>query len=199
MVALINSWRAAWKKDFYFNMVQIAPYAYGNHNIGALVQEAQTKLLSHPKTGVIVITDLVDNIKDIHPANKHDVGLRLANWALAETYGQTSIAYKNPQFQSMEVVKGKVVLTFQNASNGLICKEKVISGFYISGEKEQWFPAEAKIEGNKITVWSKSVATPAHVRFGFGNTIIGNVFSKEGLPVAPFRTDSWAVDQSPVK
>jgi sialate O-acetylesterase len=75
----------------------------------------------------------------------------------------------------------------------------VISGFYISGEKEQWFPAEAKIEGNKITVWSKSVSTPTQVRFGFGNTIIGNVFSKEGLPVAPFRTDSWVVDQSPVK
>ena len=33
-----------------------------------------------------VVTDLVDNIKDIHPKDKHDVGYRLANWALAETY-----------------------------------------------------------------------------------------------------------------
>jgi sialate O-acetylesterase len=199
MVALINSWRAAWQKDFYFNLVQIAPYAYGNNNIGALVQEAQAKLLSHSKTGVIIITDLVDNINDIHPTNKHDVGLRLANWALGESYGVKSIAYKSPQFQSMEVVKGKAILTFQNAPNGLICNEKTISGFYLSGDKEQWFPAEARIEGNKITVWCKSVPVPAQVRFGFGNTLIGNLFSKEGLPVIPFRTDNWVVDQSAVK
>lgn len=199
MTTLIDSWRAAWKKDFYFNLVQIAPYEYGNYNIGALVQEAQTKLLSHPKTGVVVVTDLVDNIKDIHPINKRDVGARLANWALAETYGLTGTAYKSPQFESMQTAKGKVTLTFSNASNGLIAKDKVITGFYVSAEKEQWFPAEAKIEGNKIIVWSKSVKEPAQVRFGFGNTIIGNVFSKEGLPLIPFRTDSWAVDQSPIK
>jgi sialate O-acetylesterase len=101
MTTLIDTWRANWKKEFYFNLVQIAPYQYGNHNIGALLQEAQTKLLSHPKTGVIVITDLVENIKDIHPTNKHDVGLRLANWALAETYGVSGIVHKNPQFQSL--------------------------------------------------------------------------------------------------
>lgn len=199
MTTLINSWRDDWKKDFYFNLVQIAPYTYGEQNVGALVQEAQTKLLTHPKTGVIVITDLVDNIKDIHPSNKRDVGVRLANWALAETYGVSGLAHRSPQYQSMEVVKNKAVVTFSNAPSGLIAKDKTITGFYISEEQEQWFPAEAKIEGNKITLWNKNVKTPAQVRFGFGNTIIGNVFSKEGLPLTPFRTDNWVVDQSPVK
>lgn len=203
MTTLIDSWRKEWKKDFPFYLVQLAPYKYGNNNIGALLQEAQVRLMSHPKTGTVVITDLVDNIADIHPANKHDVGLRLANWALAETYGVTGITYKSPQFKSMEVVKGKAVLTFTDAANGLMAKDKVITGFFISGEKEQWVPAEAKIvpdaSGGKITVWSKSVPIPAHVRFGFGNTIIGNVFSKEGLPLTPFRTDTWDVDQAPVR
>jgi len=198
MTTLINDWRSEWKKDFPFYLVQIAPYLYGTNNICALLQEAQTKLLSHPKTGVVVITDLVDNIKDIHPANKRDVGLRLANWALSETYGVTGIAYKSPQFKSMEVAKGKASLSFSDAPNGLIFKDKAAVGFYISGEKEEWFPAEAKIEKGKIIVWSKSVPVPAQVRYGFGNTIIGNVFSKEGLPLFPFRTDSWTVDQSPV-
>jgi sialate O-acetylesterase len=198
MKTLINSWRTEWEKDFFFYLVQIAPYKYGNHNVGALVQEAQTKLMSHPKTGTVVITDLVDNVNDIHPVNKHDVGLRLANWALADTYGLAWVPYRSPQFQSMEVVKGKAVIT-TDAPNGLISKDKVITGFFISDEKEQWFPAEAKIDGKKITVWSKSVPLPAQVRFGFGNTIIGNVFSKEGLPLTPFRTDNWAVDQSPVR
>jgi hypothetical protein len=33
-----------------------------------------------------------------------------------------------------------------------------------------------------------STTDPVHVRFGFDNTIIGNVFSKEGLPFCSFRT-----------
>jgi len=74
-----------------------------------------------------------------------------------------------------------------------------ISGFFISGEKEEWYEAEARIEKDKIIVWSDKVQAPVHVRFGFGNTITGNVFSKEGLPLCPFRTDNWPVDQSPVK
>jgi sialate O-acetylesterase len=199
MKVLIDSWRKEWQKEFPFYLVQIAPYKYGNHNIGALIQEAQTKLMSHPKTGTVIITDLVNDINNIHPTNKHDVGARLANWALAETYGRSGVSYKSPQFKSMEVVKDKAVLTFSDCPNGLISNSKSITGFYISGEKEQWFPADAKIEGNKIIVSNKNVATPAQVRFGFGNTIIGNVFSKEGLPLTPFRTDSWAVDQTPLR
>jgi sialate O-acetylesterase len=45
-------------------------------------------------------------------------------------------------------------------------------------------------------VWSKQVKEPVAVRFSFSNTAIGNLFSKEGLPVNPFRTDNWEVDTS---
>ena len=199
MKVLIDSWRKEWNTDFPFYLVQIAPYSYGNYNIGAMLQEAQIKLMSHRKTGTVVITDLVNDVNNIHPINKHDVGARLANWALAEKYSVKGIHYRSPQFKSMEVVKGKAILSFRDTASGLISKDKIVSGFFISGEKEQWFPADAKIEGDKIIISSKNVYSPAQVRFGFGNTIIGNVFSKEGLPLTPFRTDSWPVDQSPVR
>ena len=41
--AMIGAWRKAWQKEFPFYFVQIAPYTYGNNNIGALLREAQTK------------------------------------------------------------------------------------------------------------------------------------------------------------
>ena len=85
-----------------------------------------------------------------------------------------------------------------------MAKDKNITGFYISGEKEEWLPAEARIvegassgEKDKIIVWNKNLKYPAQVRYGFGNTIIGNVFSKDGLPLTPFRSDNWPVDQGP--
>lgn len=199
LTAMIDAWRNNWKKQFPFYYVQIAPYKYGNENVGALLQEQQTKVMNHPKTGMVVVTDLVDSVTDIHPNNKRDVGNRLANWALAETYHKDPGAYKSPVPEKAEAAGGKLVLSFLYAPNGLMAKDKRITGFYISGENEEWLPAEVKIEGNRITVWNNKLKQPVHVRYGFGNTLIGNVFSKEGLPLCPFRTDNWPVDQSPVK
>jgi sialate O-acetylesterase len=195
---MIKSWRDAWKKDFPFYYVQIAPYKYGFNNVGALVQEAQTKAMNFPNTGMVVVTDLIDSVTNIHPSNKHDVGLRLANWALAETYKQKGIIYKSPFYKSKTTNKNKITLSFDNASKGLTAS-RAVTGFYISGEKEQWYPAEVIIEKDKIIVWSDKVETPVHIRYGFSNTETGNVFSKDGLPLCPFRTDNWPVDQSQVK
>ena len=196
---MIDAWRSAWKKEFPFYYVQLAPFAYGNKNIGALLQEAQTKSLSHPKTGMVVITDLVDDVNDIHPVNKHDVGYRLANLALVDTYSKPVASFRSPQFKEAVSDKKKIELTFDYAPNGFMVKGKSAEGFFISGDNDQWFPAVAKIDGSKIIVSCREVSEPKYVRFGFANTIIGNVFSKEGLPLCPFRTDSFIVDQGPVK
>jgi sialate O-acetylesterase len=40
-------------------------------------------------------------------------------------------------------------------------------------------------------VWAKEVKKPVAVRYQFSNAGIGNVAGKEGLPLAPFRTDTW--------
>jgi len=196
LTALIDSWRKKWGKELPFYYVQIAPYKYGQ-NAGALLQEQQTKVMSHPKTGMVVITDLIDSVTNIHPSDKRYVGSRLAGWALAETYGQKTGPYKSPSFKEAQVEKNKLVLSFNNATGGLISKDKSIRGFYISAEKEDWLPADARIENDKIIVWNKELKQPTFVRYGFGDTIIGNVFSKEGLPVCPFRTDHWSGTQIP--
>jgi len=190
MTTMIDSWRDAWKKQFPFYYVQIAPYNYGDSNInGALLQESQTKTMDHPKVGMIVITDLIDSVQNIHPSHKREVGNRLANWALAETYKQNDIVYKSPMFQNAEKKNDKVELTFSNAGSGLKSKDKRVTGFMISDASGQWYPADAKISGNKIIVSGKKVKEPTEVRYGFTNTLVGNVFSSDGLPLTPFRTE----------
>jgi len=195
---MIKSWRDAWKKDFPFYYVQIAPYKYGTNNVGALVQEAQARATNFPNTGMVVITDLVEDTNELHPKNKHDVGYRLANWALGETYKIKGLTYKSPMYKSKTTSNDKIILSFDNIPKGFRDNNS-IEGFSILDLKtEQWVPAQAKIEKDKIIVW-KDDTKPGHVRYGFGNTIVGNVFSKEGLPLCPFRTDSFEVDQSPIK
>jgi len=192
MKTLIENWRADFKKDFPFYLVQIAPYNYGDKGTSQYVREQEemvTKIV--PNTGMVVISDLVDNIKDIHPKNKLDVGKRLANYALAETYKQNIGAYKSPAFQSMQVTKDKVRLTFSNVITGLKSTGKTPAQFLIAGEDKNFVPATAKMDGNNIVLSSKLVKTPVAVRFCFDNTSMPDVFSTEGLPLAPFRTDKW--------
>ena len=191
LTTMIDAWREAWNKEFPFYYVQIAPYRYGAPYIGALLQEQQTRAMQHPKTGMVVIHDLVEDTNDIHPRNKRDVGIRLANYALAETYGKTGIVYKSPFYKGMEIAKGKITIEFDNAPNGLAVNGKTITQLLIAGSDQVFYPAQASIEKNKLVVWSKQVKDPVAVRYAFGNTAIGNLFSKEGLPVAPFRTDDW--------
>src|SRR6188768_2166572 len=61
MSTMIRSWRKAWGKEFPFYYVQIAPFS---GYTSAYLREQQTKTLLVPKTGMVVTSDLVDNIKD---------------------------------------------------------------------------------------------------------------------------------------
>jgi sialate O-acetylesterase len=193
--SMIESWRSAWHSEFPFYYVQIAPFAgYGKGNAAALLREAQTKSLSCPRTGMVVISDLVDNINDIHPKLKKEVGLRLANYALAETYGMTGRDFKSPMYKSITIDKDKIRVFFDNADNGLITKKGKAEGFYIAGEDQKFYPASAKIDGSSVILSSKNVKKPVAVRFGFTNDAMPDLFSKDGLPVNSFRTDAWDVN-----
>ena len=195
---LIGAWRKQFEQDFPFYYVQIAPYTYENTYEAALLMEQQTRSLSYPKTGMVVITDLVDNVKDQHPKNKLDVGLRLANIALAETYKKPIPApvYLNPKYKRMDASKGKINLYFDNAPNGFMIKgDGTPNEFLIAGSDQNFLPAEVKLEKDRIVVSNKQIANSVAVRFSFSNTAMSNVFNKEGLPVMPFRTDNWEVIQ----
>lgn len=193
MTKMIASWREAWNNQFPFYYVQIAPFAYGNYNIGALIREQQTACLSIPRTGMVVVHDLVDDVNNIHPARKAEVAGRLANLALAETYGQRELVYKYPMYKGMVIEKNRVRIFFENAESGLMATTKDLNEFYIAGADQKFLFASARIEGKSVVVWNKAVKEPVAVRFGFSNTTIPNLFNKEGMPVNLFRTDNWEV------
>lgn len=193
---MIGAWRKQFDNNFPFYFVQIAPYTYENPFEAALLMEQQTRSLLYPKTGMVVITDLVDNVKDQHPKDKLNVGLRLANLALAETYQQNIpvATYKHPMYRRMEVSKGKINLYFDHAPNGFMVKgsEKPME-FLIAGSDQQFLPADVKLAKDRIIVSNRMISNPVAVRFSFSNTGMSNVFNKEGLPIVPFRTDRWEV------
>ncbi|MCK9639813.1 MAG: sialate O-acetylesterase [Prolixibacteraceae bacterium] len=193
MTKMIGAWRSAWSNNFPFYYVQIAPFSYGNYNVGALIREQQTACLSIPKTGMVVVHDLVDDVGNIHPVKKIEVANRLANLALADNYGVKEVAYKYPMYKGMIIEKNRVRILFDNVESGLMATSKDLNEFYIAGSDQKFLFASARIEGNTVVVWNKAVKEPVAVRFGFSNNTIPNLFNKEGMPVNMFRTDHWEV------
>lgn len=193
MSRMIGAWRDAWGFTFPFYYVQIAPFAYGNYNIGALLREQQTNSLSISRTGMVVIHDLVDDVNNIHPVKKIEVAERLANLALSDNYGVKGLIYKYPMYRGMIIEKNRIRILFDNLDSGLMATAKDLNEFYIAGADQKFLFASARIEGKTVIVWNKAVKEPVAVRFGFSNTSIPNLFSKEGMPVNLFRTDNWEV------
>ncbi len=194
MKTMITSWRKAWNVgDFPFYFVQIAPYTYDEPFSGALLREAQLKCLSIPKTGMAVTMDLVDNIKDIHPKNKLDVGKRLALWSLNKTYGKTDVIYSGPLYTDMKISGKRISLAFKNTDGGLKITGAGKNNFSIAGADRVFYPADVKIAGDKMVLSSPKVKQPLAARYAFTNTSEATFFNGAGLPAPSFRTDSWDI------
>jgi sialate O-acetylesterase len=195
---MIQSWRDEWQQgDFPFYWVQLADYLaekpQPEGSSWAELREAQTMTMQRlPNTGEAVIIDLGEG-RDIHPRNKQDVAKRLVRWALAKDYGMSNLAHQSPTYKSMEKQGNKVVLSFDHVGPGLYTfdvNEPI--GFAIAGSNQEFVWAEAKLVGaDKIEVWSDKVSDPAAVRYAWADNPVCNVYSRNGLPLTPFRTDDW--------
>ena len=212
---LIRSWRAAWGQGpFPFYFVSLAGFRKstldpvemfideeGNLSPGwAWVREGQSMALALPETEMVVATDL-GNPNDIHPKDKLDIGRRLALLARKNLYAQQLVA-SGPTYRSMKKEEHKIRLAFDNVGKGLtvaappwrydgsIVVPHLLQGFAIAGEDRHWYDAVAVIEGaDRVVVSSEFVLNPTAVRYNWKDNPTGNLYNKEGLPAAPFRTD----------
>lgn len=200
MRALIEGWRKVWGMGSYpFYYVQLAPFTYYSDKPKPRVDgpdrlaemwEAQTEALKISRTGMIVTTDLVDNVQDIHPANKQDVGLRLALLALAKDYGRKDVVWSGPTFRKAKFEKGRAVISFDHVDGGLVSKDgQPLTWFTIAGEEKQFVPGDAVVKGDTVVVSSPDIAEPKAVRFAWHEKAMPNLFNGAGLPARPFRTD----------
>jgi sialate O-acetylesterase len=149
-----------------------------------------------PNVGLAIITDVGDK-DDIHPTQKAPVGDRLALAARVITYGE-KVHGLSPAFESVTFEPNRAVLTFQNVGPGLECRGAELTGFAIAGMDRKFVWAQATLQGkNQIVVSNPIVSYPVAVRYGWADFPVVNLFSKDGLPVSPFRTDDFPMITAP--
>ncbi|MDR1222884.1 MAG: sialate O-acetylesterase [Tannerella sp.] len=191
MKTMITGWRKSFGREFPFYQVQIAPFRYNTqHNEAALLREQQElATVITPKTGMLVVSDLVEDAGNIHPTDKLNVGKRLANLALGDTYRQPLAEYGNPTFGRLTVEKDKAIVSFNNTGTGLICRDKKVEGLKIAGADGVYYDADGTVRNDRLTASSPHVKEPVSVTYCFDDASFGNLFTKGGLSVAPFCSD----------
>ncbi len=192
--AQIYDWRNKWKQGelpfLYVQLPGFMEYNYLPSESGwATLRQQQLQTLSVPNTAMAVAIDLGE-WNDIHPDNKKDVGIRLALAARKLAYNE-NIVYSGPLFQSAQIDGSKIIVSFQHTGSGLITNDgEELSEFAIAGADKKFVWAKAKIEGDKIVVWSDEVKEPMYVRYAWAdNPVNPNLYNKEQLPASPFTTE----------
>jgi len=193
MKSLITDWRAGFKQDFPFIIMQLPNFMEEKPNPGdsnwAILRDQQSKLLSVKSTAMAVGIDLGE-WNDIHPVNKKNVGERLALQAEKLVYGDKQIVASGPTVKSIKKVGDKVIVSFNNMGSGLIVKGNgSLKYFAIAGSDGKYVWANATIKSkDEVEVWSDAIANPVYISYAWADNPAGaNLYNSEGLPAAPFK------------
>ena len=185
---LIESWRQKFGKKLPFYFVQLATFKTegNNSNEGstwAELRDAQTQtFLKIKNTGMVVTTD-VGNPFDIHPKNKKTVGERLAHLHIND-------AKVSPVYSKYKIEGNKLIISFSPAKR--LKQTAALNGFEIAGADRIFYPANAQVINNRVVLTSDKVAKPVAARYGWkGDDSEINLFTEDGFPVSPFRTDNF--------
>ena len=191
---LIEQWRSDWKDDTLpFIAVQLPMHMERgdeNRTNWAVIREAQMRMHRTVKnTGIAVISECGE-YGNIHPVDKRPVGERLELQALCHVYGKiTADEAYGPVYKSCEYGENSLTLSFDYAKDGFEIRGEKPTGFEIAGEDKKFVAAKVEISGDKITLSSEAVNRPLYARYNWINFAEVTVFGKNGIPLAPFRTD----------
>ncbi len=192
MSHMISGWRGDFGQgNVPFYLVQVPPYYWNNEDPTAFDYAIFRK--ASPNTEMALTID-DDEARNLHPRNKKPVGERLAMIALNKDYGFKDISYTGPQVASLQMSGKKVKITYtkQSVAGGLTTSDgKAPRLFFVAGDDHIFYPADAKIKGERVILRSDSVSDIKAVRYAFTNTSVTNFMNSAGLPAEPFRTDAW--------
>jgi sialate O-acetylesterase len=181
---MVDDYRKKWhipQLPFYFVQLSSIDTLKYKGQLWPEFRNEQRKLLQLiPNSGMAVCSDIGAK-DDVHPANKKDVGERLARWALNKTYGKDIIP-SGPLPLSAKYANGKVVISFQYMARGLKTSDgKELKGFSIDGKNE----ASASIGDSGILILSEK--KPEYIYYGWKSFSNGNLINSENLPASTFK------------
>ena len=183
--------------SFEMYLVQLAPWSSSWFDL----QLAQARFASGEPHAAYVTTGDLGNAWDIHPNMKEPVARRLAQHAFRRVYGRTDLVSDPPEVKSCVAEGGAIKVSFTNATKWYVYNPDRSGpiGFEVAGKDGVFKPAEVKdsfggasfngfVEGDALTIASKEVAEPVHVRYLHEKPWRASLYALDStLPLGPFR------------
>lgn len=187
--ALVADWRRWFQApDAPFLVVQLA--AFGSRNTApawsgwAGIRDAERRVAAaDPKVGLASAVDIGD-IYDIHPANKQQVGHRLALQARKLAYGETGLIAAGPAPLTAARDGDAVVVRLDQSA--VVQGDARPAGFELCDAAGACRFVDAALTGDRVRLAVPAGFAPAKVRYAWADSPIINLYGPTGLPATPF-------------
>ncbi len=189
-----------------FTIIQLPIYNYASayktvQRTATEVRAAEWNVSERLNNVVTVVAIDTGDAGGIHPNDKLTVIPRVVK-ALRHFIDpdDASIIYKSPSYDSFVQDGNTMTIKFKDVAKGLSTKDgEAPKGFKIAGNDNVFEDVTARLEGDTIVIDTSSVSGTPKVRYAWedcpalgtnNKTTTLNLVNSEGLPMAPFRTDT---------
>jgi sialate O-acetylesterase len=194
LAGLMADWRAQFGADLPFLVVQLAGYGPAvtrpTNSGTANLREAQRLAVAHDAHAGLAVTIDIGERSDIHPANKQEVGRRLARAARHVVYGETALPPSGPVPRTAQRSGDHIVVNFGDTEGKLIAYGAAAPvGFELCAKEQASCRfVEARIESNTaVSLQPVAGITPTRVRYCWAESPVCTLYDeKNGLPAGPF-------------
>lgn len=203
---LLRAWMADWRASFGADLpvliVQLSAFGEApskpEESGWAEVRQAQAQAVAGDMHAGLAVTIDIGERYDVHPANKQELGRRLARAARHVVYGEDIIA-TGPTATAAWPEKSRAVVSFKDIGEGGLVAygyEGPI-GFELCGPaRGSCRYAAARIVGDNVVLVATGKGRPSRVRYCWANSPVCTLFDKTGLPAGPFEL---VIEQPPVR
>lgn len=189
LASMMADWRTQFgNPDLPFLVVQLANFGarvpVPAESGFARIRDEQRKAVEADRKAALAVAIDLGEPGDIHPANKQDVGRRLARAARARVYGGTA-SPSGPRVRAV-VREGEAIrVDFADVDGALVAYSSGEAlGFELCAEAMCRF-VPGKLERNAVRLMPGARAA-THVRYCWGGSPVCNLYDASGLPAGPF-------------
>lgn len=194
LTRFMADWRGRFGAQTPFLIVQLANYGAPPtapvESGWAEVREAQRLAVANDAHAGLAIAIDIGERYDIHPANKQEVGRRLARAARHVVYGE-HIAPSGPVARSARREGTNVVVTFADVADHLLAygADGPIGFELCAASVGSCRYARARIDGDRVLLDAAELAAATRVRYCWADSPVCTLFDTAPLPAGPFQIE----------
>ncbi|HEY6642758.1 sialate O-acetylesterase [Povalibacter sp.] len=187
-------WRTQFRAPLPFLIVQLANYGapptQPTQSGWADLREQQRRVVARDTNAGLVIAVDIGERTDIHPANKQEVGRRLARAARHVAFGE-SVPPSGPRVLDARRQGGRIVVSFADVTGKLVAYSALRPvGFELCGtEKASCRFVDAVLAGERVALDSSTVPDATRVRYCWADSPVCTLFDEAPLPAGPFEIE----------